>query len=514
MKFTSAFRLKQLQENVPALIKHGKHGKTRLACVRSKGEVHVFEDACPHEGRPLSMGSVRNGMLVCPWHNWKFDLTSGACTFGGESARRLETEIHEGEVFIREGSGEVSSGEQERISRDLSAAVFEGRVDGFVREGLRLEQISETSMFETVLSLVIERAPYGLGDSAAALVSARALVQADVLSQSEALLLIGRSLVPSLVGKAAQALPPHALVDTSQEAFLEDLLEEQRERVVLRAIAHQGSYHDFARDYALPLLSIKLLDGGMSLVRTMAALRLTDAATDETALKAAVAKMLSWSVARSDLPNWKITRGAVSESLRVPYTEIGAALDHDYGALLLKSERRAVTATMNALRSGVSIALIFDAITGAAKRRLETYDHTWSDRAGSNVTSAEPVTALMFVQAAAKATALGANPRSARGLAILAAGLIGRLGRLCSDRAPQKTSASHTAKDSLQRVLFDSALASHAPALALMFVSAMKNEAEPSAMLATVLLEPRAERRAAANAERIVQKRKAHDGID
>jgi nitrite reductase/ring-hydroxylating ferredoxin subunit len=512
MKFTSAFRLKQLQENVPALI---KHGKTRLACVRSRGEVHVFEDACPHEGHPLSMGSVRNGMLVCPWHNWKFDLASGTCTFGGESARRLETEIHEGEVFIREGTCEVSTREQERIARDLSAAVYEGRVDGFVREGLRLGEISEASMFETILSVSLDCAPYGLGDSAAALVSARALVEANVLSRAEALLLIGRSLIPSHVGRVVQDAPQIAL-HTSQESFLEDLLEERRERVVQHATGHQGSYQDFACDYALPLLSIKLLDGGMSLVRTMAALSLTDAAIDETALKAGIAKMMSWSVTRSDLPNWKITRGAVSDALRVPYVDAGegATLEVGYGALLLKSERRAITSTMTALQKGTSITRIFEEITIAAKRRLETYDITWSERIGSNVTSAEPVMALLFVQAAAKAAAISKNPRSAGSLAVLAAGLIGRLGRLCSEQESQRTRPSHSTTELLQRVLFDSALAARAPALALMFVSAVREENDRVAMLTKVLLEPRAERRAAANAERIVQKRRAHDGID
>jgi hypothetical protein len=122
--------------------------------------------------------------------------------------------------------------------------------------------------------------------------------------------------------------------------------------------------------------------------------------------------------------------------------------------------------------------------------------------------------ALLFVQAAAKAAAISKNPRSAGSLAVLAAGLIGRLGRLCSEQESQRTRPSHSTTELLQRVLFDSALAARAPALALMFVSAVREENDRVAMLTKVLLEPRAERRAAANAERIVQKRRAHDGID
>lgn len=51
-----------------------------LAVVLTKEEtVHVLDNRCPHAGGSLSAGSVRDGCIVCPWHMWAFDLTSGAC---------------------------------------------------------------------------------------------------------------------------------------------------------------------------------------------------------------------------------------------------------------------------------------------------------------------------------------------------------------------------------------------------------------------------------------------------
>src|SRR5580692_3996554 len=61
----------------------------RLVCVRREGgAVDVLEDRCPHEGYPLSEGTVKNGVLTCKWHNWKFEVATGACRFGEEGVRR------------------------------------------------------------------------------------------------------------------------------------------------------------------------------------------------------------------------------------------------------------------------------------------------------------------------------------------------------------------------------------------------------------------------------------------
>ena len=44
------------------------------------GERAVAVDAeCPHEGGPLQDGTIEDGCVVCPWHHYKFELTSGQC---------------------------------------------------------------------------------------------------------------------------------------------------------------------------------------------------------------------------------------------------------------------------------------------------------------------------------------------------------------------------------------------------------------------------------------------------
>ncbi|SEF90936.1 Phenylpropionate dioxygenase, large terminal subunit [Bryocella elongata] len=42
------------------------------------GSIHAWQDLCIHRGAKLSLGSVRQDCVVCPYHGWEYDR-SGAC---------------------------------------------------------------------------------------------------------------------------------------------------------------------------------------------------------------------------------------------------------------------------------------------------------------------------------------------------------------------------------------------------------------------------------------------------
>ncbi|MCU6792745.1 aromatic ring-hydroxylating dioxygenase subunit alpha [Paenibacillus sp. WQ 127069] len=50
----------------------------RVVIYRTKTEVHAFKDLCIHRGAALSLGKVKNGLLVCPYHAWEYN-TAGEC---------------------------------------------------------------------------------------------------------------------------------------------------------------------------------------------------------------------------------------------------------------------------------------------------------------------------------------------------------------------------------------------------------------------------------------------------
>jgi nitrite reductase (NADH) small subunit len=53
-------------------------GGRRVAVFRSRsGQLHATQAECPHRGGPLADGVVSNSMVVCPLHEFKFDLETG-----------------------------------------------------------------------------------------------------------------------------------------------------------------------------------------------------------------------------------------------------------------------------------------------------------------------------------------------------------------------------------------------------------------------------------------------------
>lgn len=49
-----------------------------LCVVRVSGEIHAFDDACPHRQWPLHAGSLDGSVLTCRAHTWQWDVRTGA----------------------------------------------------------------------------------------------------------------------------------------------------------------------------------------------------------------------------------------------------------------------------------------------------------------------------------------------------------------------------------------------------------------------------------------------------
>jgi len=49
-------------------------------CLAEPARVVVIENACPHSSGNLAAGELRDGIVTCPLHHWRFDLSTGRCT--------------------------------------------------------------------------------------------------------------------------------------------------------------------------------------------------------------------------------------------------------------------------------------------------------------------------------------------------------------------------------------------------------------------------------------------------
>jgi len=83
-----------------AVIEARVNGACYAVC-NLKGQIHALEGSCPCTGGPLGQGALREGVLVCPWHGWRFHPETGV-SFYDEEIRiaRYEVKIEGGDVFI------------------------------------------------------------------------------------------------------------------------------------------------------------------------------------------------------------------------------------------------------------------------------------------------------------------------------------------------------------------------------------------------------------------------------
>lgn len=68
--------LSQLQEGRPRIV---RVGVKRIALIRIGRTVHAFNNACPHAGGSLALGKLDRKVIVCPRHEWGFDIETGDC---------------------------------------------------------------------------------------------------------------------------------------------------------------------------------------------------------------------------------------------------------------------------------------------------------------------------------------------------------------------------------------------------------------------------------------------------
>jgi pyruvate oxidase len=53
-------------------------GEDEIALFNYKGKYYAVANKCPHRGAPLGEGRIEEGIVICPNHEWRFKLESGA----------------------------------------------------------------------------------------------------------------------------------------------------------------------------------------------------------------------------------------------------------------------------------------------------------------------------------------------------------------------------------------------------------------------------------------------------
>jgi nitrite reductase (NADH) small subunit len=48
-----------------------------LALFNVGGSYYALDNECAHRGGPLGEGDLEGRLVVCPWHAWRWDVTTG-----------------------------------------------------------------------------------------------------------------------------------------------------------------------------------------------------------------------------------------------------------------------------------------------------------------------------------------------------------------------------------------------------------------------------------------------------
>jgi nitrite reductase/ring-hydroxylating ferredoxin subunit len=79
----------------------GEAAGCAYAIIQVGGEVRAFDGCCPCTGGPLGFGAIRDGLLVCPWHGWRFDVETGVMAYDDTiRIARFPVKVEDGEVLI------------------------------------------------------------------------------------------------------------------------------------------------------------------------------------------------------------------------------------------------------------------------------------------------------------------------------------------------------------------------------------------------------------------------------
>ena len=73
-----------------------------VALFNVSGEFHAISNTCVHRGGPLGKGAVDGKLVLCPWHAWAYDVTTGVSDVNPDlKVARYEVKVEDGQVLVR-----------------------------------------------------------------------------------------------------------------------------------------------------------------------------------------------------------------------------------------------------------------------------------------------------------------------------------------------------------------------------------------------------------------------------
>ena len=76
-------------------------GDKEICIANVNGVYSAIDNVCLHVGGPLGEGTIENGKVVCPWHGYEYDLSTG-CHPGDPSLQLtpVKVAVRDGQIYV------------------------------------------------------------------------------------------------------------------------------------------------------------------------------------------------------------------------------------------------------------------------------------------------------------------------------------------------------------------------------------------------------------------------------
>ena len=97
-------RVAKVVEIAPGTIREVQvEGKT-LAVANVAGKFYAINNTCIHRGGPLGQGTLEGIEVTCPWHGWRYDVSTGKASHNqAAGVACYPAEVRGEEVFVNIG---------------------------------------------------------------------------------------------------------------------------------------------------------------------------------------------------------------------------------------------------------------------------------------------------------------------------------------------------------------------------------------------------------------------------
>jgi len=383
-----------------------RHGDKRIALFRTAAGVYAADNRCPHQGYALTDGDIRADVLTCAWHNWKFRLTDGKCTFGGENIRTYPVSVRDGWVYV-----DTTDPAPEEIAPELFASLLDamGDVDTgrLARDTMRLRAIGTplADVVRTGVTYGATRAEYGWNHSLATLADCLTMAAAfegplSALPVIQGLATVSRTEVrrpPRPQPDPLDVVACYGSVADGLAAFpsLVDAEQAGQAEALLRGVLVAGASPAEIRHAFLSAITDHFLGYGHPMIYCQKAFDLLDRIgwSQADTVLAPLVPAITWSTRYDRLPYmhrflraWQAAEDDLA--VRAPAgRDRGPAVIPGHATALARPDpdglRRvlldgmpedAVAAVAGAVRGGVPVPHIIDVIASVAAARLGRFD--------------------------------------------------------------------------------------------------------------------------------------------